>query len=225
MLRYAAWSPGRVQVAAGTGVVVALLLGVAESVHLWRALGLAAAVSVGVGAWAMDEPSARVVDAAPRSLRWRTVSRMLTVAPVATVWVVFAHHTSGQPLPLPASGRGWPLTATGVASVLVGASLATVLRRRGWAVPGQQVAVSVGLVVAALGAFPKHLWVHLAMFPIDGDADWAWALRFWVGAFGLSLVALVVATSERAWLPRRAGPCVTRGQQSRGEGVTSPRLR
>jgi len=201
MLRYAAWSPGRAQVVVGTGLVAVLLLGVAESVHLWRALGLAAAVSVGVGAWAMDEPSARVVDAAPRSLRWRTVARVLGLAPVATAWMVFAHHASGQPLPLPASGRGWPLAATGVASVLLGASLATVLRRRGWAAPGQQVAVSVGLVVAALGAFPKHLWLHLALFPIDGDADWAWALRFWVGALGLSLVALVVATSEGTQLP------------------------
>jgi hypothetical protein len=209
MLRYAAWSPGRVQVAAGTGLVAVLLLGVAESVHLWRALGLAAAVSVGVGAWAMDEPSARVVDAAPRSLRWRTVARILTLAPVATAWLVFAHHASGQASPLPASGRGWPLAATGVASVLVGASLATVLRRRGWAAPGQQVAVSVGLVVAALGAFPKHLWLHLATFPIDGDADWAWALRFWAGAWGLSLVALVAATSEGTQLPRPGRSRVT----------------
>jgi hypothetical protein len=209
MLRYAAWSPGRVQVAAGTGLVAVLLLGVAESVHLWRALGLAAAVSVGVGAWAMDEPSARVVDAVPRSLRWRTVARVLTQAPVSTAWLVFAHHASGQSQPLPGSGRGWPLAATGVGAVLVGASLATVLRRRGWAAPGQQVAVSVGLVVAALGAFPKHLWANLAMFPIDGDADWAWALRFWGGAFGLSLVALVVATSEGGALNRAGRSRVT----------------
>lgn len=201
MLRYAAWSPGRAQVAAGTGLVAVLLLGVAESVHLWRALGLAAAVSVGVGAWAMDEPSARVVDAAPRSLRWRTTARLLTVVPGAAAWLAFAHHAAGHAQPDHASGRGWPLGAIGVGSVLVGASLATVWRRRGWAAPGQQVAVVVGLVVAALGAFPKHLWVHVAIFPIDGDADWAWALRFWVGALCLSLLALVLATSERARLP------------------------
>lgn len=209
MLRYAAWSPGRAQVAAGTVLVAVLLLGVAESAHLWRALGLAAAVSVGVGAWAMDEPSARVVDAGPRSLRWRTVARGLTLAPVATAWLVFAHHASGQSATLPGSGRGWPLAATGVGAVLAGASLATVLRRRGWAAPGQRVAVIGGLAVAALGAFPKHLWVHLAMFPIDGDADWAWALRFWAGTLCLSLAALVVATSDGARVPRPGRPRVT----------------
>ena len=200
MLRYAARAPERGPLAAGTGLVGLLLWLVAYDGHLWRVLVLASAASVAAGAWAMDEPSARVVDAVPRSLRWRSGGRLVRTLPLLLEWLVFASAVSGRPAATPGSGRAWPLVALGAGSLLVGATSATCLRRRGWAAPGQQVGVVAGLVLASTGLFPKHLPGHPALFPLHADADWAWSLRFWSGVVTTSLVVLVVVTSER--LPR-----------------------
>ena len=196
MIRYATRAVPWPEVAGATAVVgigVAVLLAWPS---MWRSLGLPVAALVAVAAWAMDEPAAAVVDATPRTLRWRTVARLVAVLPGATFWMAFSLHEGGLPVPHQAAGHAGVLLLIGSGGMLLGAAAATALRRCGRATPGQQTAVVVGLLVAAVGAFPRHLPLHPALFPERCVRDWYWARDFWTVLVIGALVALVVATSQ-----------------------------
>lgn len=195
MIRYATRAVPWPEVAAATAVVgigVAVLLAWPS---MWRSLGLPVVALIAVAAWAMDEPAAAVVDATPRPLRWRTVARLVAVLPAGALWAAFSLHEGALPVPHQAAGHTVVLLLIGGGGLLLGGAVATILRRRGLAMPGQQTAVVVGLLVAAVGAFPRHLPLHPALFPELGVRDWDWALGFWTVLVIGAVVALVAATS------------------------------
>jgi hypothetical protein len=115
---------------------------------LW--LGLASIASA--AGFVYDEPAAAVVDAAPRSRRWRTVRRLaIGLLPLAAWLAAAAAVARSSPLSWPA------LAVTGSGVVLVTLAAAAGLRRLGQDTPGEAVAAGVGggVLVAALVAVPK----------------------------------------------------------------------
>jgi hypothetical protein len=180
---------------AGGLVVLVLVLGAIVEWHpVWRGLGLAVVVLVAEGAWVTDEPAAAVVDTTPRDLRWRTVARLTLLLPAATTWLVFVGVVSRREHG-PAAGHAASLALIGVGALLLGAGLATVQRRRGQAVPGGSVAVGAGLLLAALGAFPRHLPLHPTPFPV-AEADWPRATAIWEVLALLAVGCLLLATTR-----------------------------
>lgn len=195
MIRYAARGVPWPEVAGATAVVGVGLAVLLTWPSMWRSLGLPVVALVAVAAWAMDEPAAAVVDATPRSLRWRTLARLVAVLPAGVLWVAFSRYEGGLAMPHQATGHDGVLLLIGAGGLVLGAAVATALRRRGIATPGQQTAVVVGLLVAALGAFPRHLPWHPTLFPEQGVREWNWAQGFWTVLVIGAVAALVAATS------------------------------
>lgn len=208
MIRYAARAVPWPEVAGAT-----VLLGVGLGVLLtwpsmWRSLWLPVLALVAMAAWAMDEPAAAVVDATPRPLRWRTLARLTAVLPAGALWIAFSVHEGGLAAPHPASGQTGVLLLIGGGGLALGAAVATTLRRRSRATPGQPTAVVIGLLLAGLGVLPQHLLpMDLALFPEDGVHEWDWAQHFWTVLVICSVLALVAATSPSL------RPPITRGRR------------
>ena len=106
------------------------------SAMLW--FGLAGFASA--SAFVLDEAAAAVVDAVPRTLRWRTARRLVVgLAPLAC-WLVATGLVSRSSADL--SWSALAVTGTGVVLVALGAGAA--LRRAGNPTPGDVVAAAVG---------------------------------------------------------------------------------
>jgi hypothetical protein len=142
---------------------------------LW--LGLAGFASA--SAFVLDEAAAAVVDAVPRTRRWRTVRRLAFGLAPLVCWLLvtgLAYRTSPS-----LSWRALAVTGTGVVSAALGAS--AVLRRAGNATPGDVVAASVGgaTTVLLLAGVPRIGLVLEGGDPTTRATVW-WLLVSAVGA-------------------------------------------
>ncbi len=179
----------------GVTAVAAVLLGAqvawteVPSGSVLFALGLAL---LGIAsAFVLDEPAAEAVDAAPATLRQRTLGRGLALAVPLAVGLA---ATGGRELRLAGTpGLGLLLEVTGC--VAVGVTVAAALRRRGMAAPGDLAAVCVGpvLLLCAL-AEPLGRWV--LVFPLADYSLWSRTAALWVVALALCAGTLVLATRD-----------------------------
>ena len=195
MLRYASIGVPRAELAAVFAALLMTLASVLHSAPMWRGLVLAVVLLVAFAALAADEPAAAIVDATPTSLRRRTAARLLVLLPALGLWLAYTAIQVRRPW-FPAAGTAAEMVLIGVGGLLVGIAAATVQRRRGQATPGTSTATAVGLLTAALGAFPRHLPLHPSAFPGVPAREWTWALGFWGLVTAFALLALAAATSE-----------------------------
>ncbi len=118
------------------------------SALLW--FGLAGFASA--SAFTLDEAAAAVVDAVPRSRRWRTVRRLAIGLLPLVGWLLVTALSARS------SDLSWAaLAVTGGGLVAVTLAVATALRRLGQATPGDVVSAGVGgaVLLGLLVAVPK----------------------------------------------------------------------
>ena len=178
-------------VAAGSATVAGLMgLVAAWPWILWPLQGTAVGVLAGTVAWSMDEPAAAVVDTLPRSLRWRTAVRALTVPLVVGVWTTSLVLMRAR---IPAHLGLFLLQGIGAACF----ALAVTAWRRSHGVPepGRAFAALVVPVATALAlARPVAGW--LPVFPVWPDDRWALSQTLWSVLTAGSLVVLVAALNS-----------------------------
>lgn len=192
MITYAVRAVPARTLVAGSALMALLLLLVGQSPRLWIAVCLPLGLLAAVVAWAMDEPAAAVVDAAPRGLGWRTSARILLVLPVLGVWTAFAVWF-GQMPSSPGTGHGAVLVVMGGAAAALALSATTVQRRLGRPTPGQSTATVLALLLAG-----ERLWPgHKRFLPMSTEADWNAAAWFWGAATLTGLAILLVALRDQ----------------------------
>jgi hypothetical protein len=177
-------------VATGGGVSIALMLVVAQWPYaMWPLEGCAVGLLGATAAWCFDEPSAAVVDTAPRGLAWRTAARSAGLVLLALSWaaaVALTHaELFGHPLDV-----GWQ----GLAAMVAVTAFATWRRSRGVATPARSVVATV-VPVAAFAALARPLEHQLPLFPYTEAGEWAASRALWaaIAVVGLGLLASHVA--------------------------------
>lgn len=192
MIAYATRAVAWPRLLASTGAIVALVaLVAARPGQMWPLQGLAIGVAAGTAAWSMDETAAAVVDALPRSLRWRTLARTAIVAPVAAAWVGSV---------LVAADRLPPHTGLfllqGFAALLAGVAFATWRRSLGDATPGTAFAATA-IPVAAMFALLRPWPDRLPLFPLWPGEAWTLSAVIWMAVALGAAALLATATRER----------------------------
>jgi hypothetical protein len=160
---------------------------------MWPLEGIAVGLVAGAAAWCFDETAAAVVDMLPRSLAWRTASRLLGVGVVLGVWLLAVAWTSTAYF-----GRVGHVAWQGVAAIAAGSAYATWRRSRG--VPTPALNAATGIVCgAAFVALARPLDDALPVFPYLDSGPWAASAALWTTLAATSVAALVALLLE----PRR----------------------
>ena len=186
------------------GLVVALMELVRRwPWETWALQGLSVALLAGAAAWCFDEPAAAVVDAAPRSLAWRTAVRSAGPLLLLGAWLLAVRRASESLF-----GHAGEVALQGVVAALAATAWATWRRSAGDPDPGTRLAVVV--VPATLGwVLVRPLEVTLPLFPYaagGGDAgDWGTSLVLWAVVGVASAGLLAAALAELRWWGR-VGP-------------------
>ena len=160
---------------------------------LWPLQGVAVGVVAAGVAWCLDEPAAAVVDAAPRSLAWRTAARWPGIALVLGAWCLAVwqarDHLFGYPMIVLA--QGW-------IAGLVALSWATWRRAAGEASPGSRAAIVVVATTAVWALVrPAQTWVPVFPYADGGRyGDWTVSALLWAVAGVAAAVLLAAALSE-----------------------------
>lgn len=178
------WRPVLVAAALTTVVVAATQRWPEADLVLLR---LAMATAGAGAAFALDDVSAPVVDAAPRLPAWRTGARMVAAAVPALAWAggVWAADLRNPGLP----ALALLLEGAGVLAIAVGA--AAWLRRRGRHAPGEVVAAPVAFVVLGCLLFRPEVR-EVAVFP---DAiGWGRSSVLWAALAVAGAGVLVLAS-------------------------------
>jgi hypothetical protein len=162
----------------------------------WALVGSAVGLLAGAAAWACDERAAApVVDAAPRTLAWRTAARGGGVALLGAGWLSEVYRVRGA-----MNGHATEVALWGVGGVLAGASWATWRRSGGDAAPGTTWAAVVvpGATAVALG---QGLVKQVPVFPFvfDQPGHWATSTTGWLIAAGLAAALLGAALADARW--------------------------
>lgn len=186
------------------GLILVLLLA-ALSLRvgrLWPLEGCALGLLAGVTAWCFDEPSAAIVDVAPRTLAWRTLARTSGVVWLIAWWLVAVGLTRTA-----LHGHAVLVALHGVAAALVVTAIVTWRRAVRAPNPGTATAAVVTPVAVflALGRpYPRTI----PLFPYVYGGPWVRSAVWWGSAAGLAglllLVTLVDIRSIRTGGPRTA---------------------
>jgi hypothetical protein len=168
---------------------------------LW--FGLAGFASA--SAFVLDEEAAAVVDAVPRTRRWRTARRLVVgVVPFAG-WLLVTWLVSRT-----SDGLSWPaLAVTGAGVVIAALAASAVLRRAGNAAPGELVAAGVGTgtIVLVLVAVPR------IGLELEADDPTTRATVWWLAVCAVGAGLIAWGTADPA--ARRGG--LRLSATSRGE--------
>lgn len=179
---------------------IGLALILAEVIHRWT-MGAWALQAVVVGllagsaAWCLDEPAARVVDVAPRSLAWRTAARSWVLLLLAVLWGAAVLHWRDTLF-----GHADVVLLQGFAGIVIGAGWVTWHRSRGAATPGLAFAAAVipgALACALIGPFTQRLPIFPYVAAPEGD--WRWSLAAWWVAGLVFLLGLIAALADAPW--------------------------
>jgi hypothetical protein len=182
----------------GVAPVPALLRIVEEWPYtVWPLQGIAVGLAAAAAVWCFDETAAAVVDTLPRSLAWRTASRLLGVGVVLGVWLLSVAWTSAAFF-----GRPGHVAWQGVAAIAAGSAYATWRRSRGTPTPA--LGAATGLVCsAAFLALARPLHDQLPVFPYLATGPWATSAVLWAVLGVASIGALAVLLAEPAARPDR----------------------
>ena len=178
--------------------VPALLRAVEEWPYtVWPLQGVAVGLVAAAAVWCFDETAAAVVDTLPRSLAWRTASRLLGVAVVLAVWLLSVAWTSTAYF-----GRAGHVAWQGVAAIAAGAAYVTWRRSTGTATPA--LGVATGLVCgASFLALARPLDDQLPVFPYLDSGPWAASAVLWAVIGLAALLGLAIVLAEPATGPDR----------------------
>lgn len=158
---------------------------------LWLGLAL---LAVGVVA-SIDEPSAAVADACPRSRRLRLAERMVVPSVVLACWVGFALALDGR-----GGISGTTLALCGAGVMTLALALAAGMRRRGILAPAVMVAPGLLLGIVACMLFQPFAGGDLVVLQVS-ERDGLDRLLWWVAGV-LALGGLVWGSADpgrRAW--------------------------
>jgi hypothetical protein len=184
------------------GAVAALVVTLMELVRrwpweTWALQGLCVALLAGAAAWCFDEPAAAVVDAAPRTLAWRTTGRAAGPLLLVGVWLLAVRRASDSLF-----GHAGEVALQGVVAALAATAWVAWRRSAGDPDPGNRLAVVV--VPATMGwVLVRPLEEALPLFPYaagGGDAgNWGTSLVLWCIGGLLSAGLLVAALADLRW--------------------------
>ena len=178
-------------IASTVPVLVLLLVTVQHWPYvMWPLQGVAVALVAGAAAWCFDEPAAAVVDTLPRSLAWRTLTRLLGAVLLLVAWATAVASTADAYF-----GHALAVAMQGCCAALVVIVYATLRRRSGHPTPARSIAtaiVPVLVFVALVRPFPNALPV----FPYTSLGPWQHSNRVWAALGLISVVVLVVVLSE-----------------------------
>jgi hypothetical protein len=150
---------------------------------------LALVFLAGSAASVLDEDTAAVADATPRTLRWRTAARLPALSVPSAVW---CGGVALQPLRSPGS-TSFALLFTGLAILVVAVTTAAVVRRIGHETPSTLAAPLIGISVLGLGLFhPLSRWVSI----VPADAVPPAQTRVSAAVTLVCLIASFVATRD-----------------------------
>jgi hypothetical protein len=224
VLRYAARAVPWTQVALAAGLVLVLMDVVRRwPWTMWPLEGTAVGLLAGAAAWCFDEPSAAVVDSAPRSLLWRTTARSGGVVLLLAAWAaaVFIARDS-------LFGHPWEVAFQGVAAVLAVVAYTIWRRAGGDPNPGLQAALMV-VPVATAWALIRPFSEALPVFPYaDGSTDfgdWGVSLAGWAVVAGCGVVLLAAALTDVRWWSTRSIRPTRRTRFPQGRPSPSTRSR
>jgi hypothetical protein len=159
---------------------------------MWPLQGIAVGMVAAAAVWCFDETAAAVIDTLPRSLAWRTTSRLLGVAVILGVWLVSVSWTSSAYF-----GRPGHVAWQGVAAIAAGSAYATWRRSRGTATPA--LGAATGLVCgASFLALTRPLDDRLPVFPYLDDGPWTLSAVLWTVIGVASVAVLAVLLLEPA---------------------------
>ncbi len=178
----------------GCGVAAALL----APWVVWPALSFGPtlfaagfAVLAAAAAFVLDEPAAEAVDAGPTTMRERALARGLALGLPAGLGLLAVGGVELRAPAVPATG----LALEVLGCVVLGVTVAAVLRATGFATPGDAAASGVALALLACARLePFRTWV--LMFPSDPDAVWGRTVLLWAGLMALCAAALWVCTRD-----------------------------
>jgi cytochrome bd-type quinol oxidase subunit 2 len=142
-------------------------------------------------AFVLDDPSAPVASATPRSPWWDLTGRLLALVGLCVVISALAWAWSRLvTIPQP-----WLLALLPICTALVAVAASATLRRAGRATPGDLVvgALVLGLIGLSLFRPTVHTW---ELMPNLGSADTA-EVAIWSGAAALALALIVWTSSGR----------------------------
>jgi hypothetical protein len=194
MLRYAARAVPWTRLA----LVVLTLAALLEVVRRWPwtmwplqacAVGLVAAA----GAWCLDEPAAAVVDAAPRSLLWRTAARAIALSAVLAAWAGLVWWSRESLF-----GHAGDVALQGVAALVLVSAAATWARSGGATTPGRTAAAAVVPTAAFLG-LARPFAEGVPIFPYGPDDDWALSRGIWIALLAVGVVVALAALADARW--------------------------
>ena len=150
---------------------------------------LALAFLAGSAGSVLDEHAAAIVDATPRTLRWRTTVRLVALVVPSAVWcggVALRTLRSADPAPL-------ALLPAGLVVLVVAVTAAAVLRRLGHTTPSELAAPLTGVLVLGLGLFhPLSRWVSVVPFHAVSSAQ----RMVWTAVIAVCATALLFATRD-----------------------------
>lgn len=203
MVRYAASAtPWRV-----VALAACLVAGLMELVRwnpgeLWPLEGTTVGLLAGASALCFDERAAAVIDAAPRSLGWRTAARAVGPCLLVLVWTATVLHLGSASL----FDHRDQVMAQGWAAVVVGAAAATWARSGGADSPG--ISFLAGVVpLTTAWALVHPLARPIPLFPYaDGRppfSDWDASAVLWSGIGTAAVALLAAALADARWLPAR----------------------
>lgn len=184
---------------------------------VWPLEGVAVGVLTGAVAWCLDEPAGTVVDAAPRSLWWRTAARGVGIAVVLAAWslgVWWAREST--------FGHPWAVWVQGLAGGAVGAWWATWRRALGVRTPGIAFAAAV-LPTAAVWAVLRPFARVFPIFPYGDDGDWAVSTTGWVVVGAVASVGLLMVLADSRWWRVGSGTALDRSQRAAPPSRPGPR--
>lgn len=194
MLRYALRAVPWTRLAA-TVVTLTVLL---EVVRRWPwtmwplqacAVGLVAAAA----AWSLDEPSAAVVDAAPRSLLWRTAARAIALGAVLAAWLGLMWWSRASLF-----GHANDVALQGVSALVLVSAVVTWARSGGRTAPGRATAIVVVPTAAFLG-LARPFADEVPIFPYGPEDDWALSRGIWVGLLAAGVLLGTAALTDARW--------------------------
>jgi hypothetical protein len=143
----------------------------------------------------VDEPAAAAVDAAPATLRRRTVERVAAAAIPLAVWALGVAGLEARNAVTPVAG----LLVEGLGVLVVAVAASTALRAAGRTQPGDAVTAGFGGALLAVLVLDPPLQ-SLPLFP-TGEA-WAASTALWASLVGAAAVVAAVATREPYRVPR-----------------------
>lgn len=198
MVRYAVRAVPWFRVVLAASLVVLLMELVQWNIwRLWPLQGTAVGLLAGAAAWCFDEAAAVVVDATPRSLRWRTVARSPGVLVLASAWVTVVLHVGGSG---GLFGHRDEVLVQGLVAIAAGTGYACWRRSLGEAQPGLLLATAI-VPAATAWALVRPFESTLLVFPLgtNTSAEWSASALGWMSVGVAAAVLGLAALFDAPW--------------------------